>query len=301
MPSAHALTWPKDAPPPRPDDPQVVALGRACAGHPAAAASLWTEAYLADDVDPARFRADNAYLWQERDGVDGRAFLLTAPHVAARDRLGLLARLREDGAFGVTTARVGGRLVSRDLLDSVLELNVLDAALGGLDGRLVLDIGAGYGRLAWRLTEAFPAARVLATDGVPYSSALAAWYLAHRRAAPRAEVLSLPRVSARLAIETPDVAVNIHSFTEMPRAAAAWWIQAVASAGVRWLFIVPNADDHGGEELACFEPDGTRSPLLPVLAASGFRCVLDQPKYSDATVQRYGISPTRHLLFERAP
>ncbi len=290
-------SWAPDAPPPGRDHPFVRALAAACEGHPASSASIWTDDYLAEDVDPAALRADNAYLWQGRDGNDQRAFLVTAPAVAAADRLGLLSRLTEDGAFGVATARVGGRLVSRDLLDSVLELNVLDAAVGGLDGRVVLDIGAGYGRLAWRLTEAFPSARVLATDGVPYSSVLASWYLARRGASARAEVVTLPEVSARLASERPSVAVNVHSFTEMPHAAAAWWVRAIAKAGVAWCFIVPNADEHHGEELATFEPDGTRTPLGPVLEAAGYREVFNRPKYMDATAQRYGISPTRHMLF----
>ncbi len=269
----------------------------ACSGHPAAAASIWTDDYLAEDVDPAQVRGDNAYLWQGRDGNDQRAFLVTGPAVAAADRLGLLSRLVEDGAFGVGTARVGGRLVSRDLLDSVLELNVLDEAVGGLDGRVVVDIGAGYGRLAWRLTEAFPSARVLATDGVPYSSVLASWYLARRAASARAEVVTLPEIGARLSSDKPSIAVNIHSFTEMPHAAASWWIRGIAEARVEWLFVVPNADEHRGEELLTFEADGARTPLGPVIEAAGYVPVFNRPKYTDPTAQRYGVSPTRHLLY----
>ncbi len=288
-----------DALPPHRHHPDVAALRERYRGHPATAGSIWDAAYLDGDLDMARFRADNVYLWQERDGNDTRALLLTAEYLAEKDHLGLLSRLAEDGAFGAETLAVRGCRVSRDLLDSVSELLFLDRHVG-FAGRTVLDIGAGYGRFAWRLTEAFADARVLATDAVPESTALAMFYLRHRSASPRAEVIPLDRIEVAALDARPTLLTNMHSFTEMPLAAARWWLTLGARAGAEWCFIVPNADQHGGAELCSYEPDETRLPLAPVLAELGFEMVFAGPKFSDATVQRYGVSPTWYWLFRRS-
>jgi hypothetical protein len=287
-----------DARPPHRTDPDVLALVERYRGHPATAGSIWDAAYLDGDLDMARFRADNVYLWQERDGNDARALLLTAEYLATRDHLGLLSRLAEDGAFGAETLGLRGRRVSRDLLDSVSELLFLDAHVG-LSGRTVLDVGAGYGRFAWRLTEAFADARILATDAVPESTALARFYLAHRGASSRAEVVPLDEIEARALAARPTLLTNMHSFTEMPLAAVRWWLTLAAHAGVEWCFIVPNADAHGGAELCSYEGDETRLPIAPVLSELGFELVLAGPKFGDEKVQRYGVSPTWYWLFWR--
>src|SRR3546814_16107320 len=65
----------------------------------------------------------------------------------------------EDGLFGCWTQRFPGHpRCSRDLLDSVNELSFLDRHLSirGRDGLRILDLGAGYGRLAHRAPAAFP-------------------------------------------------------------------------------------------------------------------------------------------------
>jgi hypothetical protein len=285
--------------PPDRNHPDVVAMRARYAPHPAAAPSIWDSGYLAQDLDPARFRADNVYLWQERDGNDQRALMLTSNYLAGRDRLGLFGRVFEDGAFGAETIVSGGRRVSRDLLDAINELLFLDAHVG-LAGRTVVDIGAGYGRFAWHLTRAFDDVRVLATDAVAESTCLAAFYLAYRKASERAEVVPLDEAETRIAAARPTLATNMHSFTEMPLAACRFWIGLMAKAGVAWFFVVPNADEHGGTLLQSFEADGTRLPIEPVMAEFGFERVFAGPKFEDTNVQRYGVSPTWYWLFKRS-
>jgi hypothetical protein len=140
---------------------------------------------------------------------------------------------------------------------------------------------------------------VLATDAVPESTALAMFYLGFRGASERAEVVPLDRIEARAREARPTLATNMHSFTEMPLEACRFWVRLAAEAGVRWLFVVPNADEHGGERLESWESDGTRLPMEPVLEAEGFVRRHAAPKYPDPNVQRYGISPTWYWLFER--
>jgi hypothetical protein len=106
--------------------------------------SVWGKVLLEHDVPFDRFRADSAYVWQQRDGNREINYVVDLYYLRARDRLGRLDRLTEDGRFGPATVEIEGRLVSCDLLDSVSALLFLNRTIG-LEGRelSVLDIGAG--------------------------------------------------------------------------------------------------------------------------------------------------------------
>jgi putative sugar O-methyltransferase len=131
-----------------------------------------------------------------------------------------MERLDEDGLFGAYTFDFNGeKLVSRDLLDSILEINFLDRHLGlaRREGFNLLDVGAGYGRLAHRLATAFPGTmRIYCTDAVSESTFLCEYYLRFRGLADRTEVVPLDEIEARLRTVRIDVATNIHSFSECP-------------------------------------------------------------------------------------
>ena len=143
----------------------------------------------------------------------------------------LLDRLDEDGAFGCWTFRYPGHpLYSRDLLESVNEINFLERELS-LSARAslsVLDIGAGYGRLAHRMTRRRRnLADYCCVDAIPDSTFLCDYYLGHRGARlPLGRCRSTS--SARLRPRSFDLAVNIHSFPECTLEAVAWWLQLVA-------------------------------------------------------------------------
>ena len=171
-----------------------------------------------------------------------------ARRVEEIERLGLLDRLDEDGLFGVHTFTIDGRRVSRDLLDSALELAFLERHLGISRGpvRTILDIGAGYGRLAHRAATAFPeTVRYLCTDAIPTSTFLCEYYLGFRgltggdRASAR--VVPLHELESAIRPGEVDIAVNIHSFSECPPAAIEGWLGFLAGNRVAHLMIVPNA------------------------------------------------------------
>jgi hypothetical protein len=265
--------------------------------------SVWSEFYVDRAVDLDHFRGDGAYVWDRRDRNTEEAYLATAAYVDSIDRLGLLNRLTEDGAFGGYTVRTpGGKVVSRDLLDSIVQIYFLDRALGLASRQTfhILDIGAGYGRFAHRFAEALPGlGPVYCTDAVPESTFIAERYLRYRGVADRASVVSLPDVETLLSTRSIDLAVNIHSFcNECSRDAVVWWLTRLERYGVRSLMIVPNAGDHGGMRLVTREPDDTYPDLRPVLQAHGYHLVREEPKYLDPAVQARGVSPTRHYLFE---
>lgn len=235
---------------------------------------------------PARdltyFRGDTAYVWQRESDA---SYALTARYVSAIDSEGLLSRLSEDGLFGARAVEVDGREVSRDLLDSVLELLFLSRH--GVRPKTVLDVGAGYGRLAHRMTEIYPECEYVCADAVPFSTFLSRYYLSFR--ASQAKVVSLPDFTEGIA----DLAVNIHSFTECTKDAVEWWLDRLKAP---YLMVVPNAIDHGGTKII----NSQGHDLMPIIESRGYELVVREPKYADPVVQRHGIQPTCYYLFHKS-
>ncbi len=261
-------------------------------------ALVWTDSHVSAD-DMRHFRGENAYVWQRRGlNMSPLAYALSAYYAKAIDELRLLDRLTEDESFGNFSLEVDGRRVSRDLLDSVVEMYFLEKhlKLSSMPRARILDIGAGYGRLAHRMTTAYAnVEQYLCTDAYAVSTFVSAYYLNYRRVADRAKVVALDEFDAALKDQRIDIAVNIHSFSECRPAAIEWWVARLAAAKVRHLMVVPNAGDaHDGSTLKT--NDGI--DFGPIIANCGYRCVAVEPKYRDAIVQRYGVNPTYHHLFE---
>jgi SAM-dependent methyltransferase len=279
-----------------PDNPRLATLAARYRDHPAAAHSQWSEEFVAGHVDLRHFRGDNAYVWQRRANTQPVHYALTTLYHERHAPQGLMDRLEEDGLFGAYTYDVDGRLVSRDLLDSVAELTFLEESLGlsSLPNPTILDIGAGYGRLAHRAASAFDLT-YLCTDAVPLSTFLCEFYLRFRQA-KGVEVIPLDEVATALEGRRVDVAVNVHSFSECPSSAVEWWLDLLVDHQVEHLMIVPN-----GDRLLSTERSGGQRDLMPLLAERRFELVVDRPKYAHSeTVQRHGVYPGRHLLFRRS-
>ena len=218
----------------------------------------------------------------------------------ARDRLGLLAKLSDDPAFAVRLFEVDGRPVSRDLLDSVLEINLIDREIGlaGRSGLKVLDIGAGYGRLAHRMAEALPnLEQHICTDAVPESSFLSEYYLRYRGVEGKTRVALLDEIDSVLEASPVDVAVNIHSFSECSLEAIDWWVALLAKHRVPWLVVCPNAKHDGGRFLGV--EDGR--PFGPCIEKHGYELAKLVPKYDDPSVQAYGLDPSWFHIFRLKP
>jgi hypothetical protein len=258
-------------------------------------ATVWTEEYVSDD-DLRHFRGDNAYVWQVRH-VSEVQYALVAYYLKTLDRHGLLDRLEEDGAFGAFTFDVDGRTVSRDLLDSVSELLFLDRHLGLATraGLRVLDVGAGYGRLACRAAAALDGlGHYYCTDAVATSTFLSEFYVGFRGLTGRVSVVPLDELDARIAPGSIDAAVNIHSFSECSLGAIDWWVRRLRALRVRHLMVAPNAAGCAGAELRTTRGED----FLPVLSGGGYRLRVKEPKYADPVVQKNGLYPTHYWLFE---
>lgn len=263
------------------DNPQLIELRRAYrdSGLVVTRHSLWADETLSQELELRWFRGDNAYVWQLRQ-LRSQARLkqyLNLLDVREQDHLSLLDQLGEDGLFGCWTFEYANtQAVSRDLLDSVREINFLERHLG-LSGRhdlRVLDIGAGYGRLAYRMCQAMP--KLVAydcVDAVAESTFLCDYYLNFRGVTPRARSLPLTRFASSAEHPAYQLAVNIHSFTECTRETIVWWLQRLAELEVEHLLIVPNDADG----LVSSEIDGSRIACDEDVAAAGFELVVREP------------------------
>ncbi|MDQ7779244.1 MAG: putative sugar O-methyltransferase [Planctomycetota bacterium] len=285
----------------RPDNPRLRELQERysqCAPHVTEPAT-WDDGH-AGKVNLRYFRGSSPFVWQLIGrNLNELGFALTAYYVKSIDRLGLLQILQEDGLFGAVTYAVDRRTVSRDLLDSILEIYFLERHLAISQRRdlRILDIGAGYGRLAHRMLCALPNVEsYLCTDAVAAATFLCEYYLRFRGLEPRARTVPLPDVEDVLKTVRVDIAVNIHSFSECPAAAVQWWMALLRRNEVPYLFLVPNGVARGTPVVL---PDGARE-LSQVIADHGYRLIAIEPKFADPVVQEYGVSPSCCMLFQRA-
>jgi hypothetical protein len=257
--------------------------------------SVWSQRYVNRELDLRFFRGDNAYIWQYRDFNTEIKYLLTAYYAETIDTLRAMDRLGEDALFGVYTFDFNGRRISRDLLDSVVEMNFLERHLGiaSRPSLRVVDIGAGYGRLAHRMVAALPNIEyAYCVDAIPESTFLSEFYLRFRGVGDRTSVVPLDQVEETLSSQQITIATNVHSFQECTVGSIRWWLALLQKLGISHLMIVT------GDRLLSTEPDGGRIDFLPYLEESGYALRVREPKYSAPSVQRYGVTPAFHYLFE---
>ena len=265
-------------------------------------ASRWSGEAVRDFLDLRYVRGETLITWHYRElpRISALKYFVFARYIRDRDGLGLLDRLSEDGAFGCWTfAYPGYGTYSRDLLESVNELGFLERqlAVSQSTGVRVLDIGAGYGRLAHRFVEAHPeTADYCCVDAVPESTFLSDFYLRHRGASPPARVVPLDRVTSDLEAGAFDLAVNIHSFSECTFAAVQWWVEQIERLQIRRVLIVPNEPT----ELLTLEQDGTRRDFLPLLEHAGYRLEHREPVIDDPAVRELMRLDDHFHLFVRA-
>ncbi|MBI2382589.1 MAG: putative sugar O-methyltransferase [Gammaproteobacteria bacterium] len=287
----------------RNDHPRLIELKHRYSNSslPMANHSQWSAAYRAREIPLLNFRGDNAYVWQFRNtrSDERRKYYLYARYLQDRDPRRLLSSLGEDGLFGcwIFEYRAFPPL-SRDLLDSVNEIYFLDrhCDLFQQPSLKVLDIGAGYGRLAHRMLTAVPSlGHYYCTDAVPESTFLSEYYLRFRGCADRSTVVPLDEIESRLGATRIDLAVNIHSFSEMPYRAIDGWLSLLARKQVPRLLIVPNDAD----KLLSREADRTRRDFAPLLAQYGYLAAVEEPIILDPDIRELVGITDRIFLFER--
>lgn len=168
---------------------------------------------------------------------------MLAQYASRRDTHGVFAALEEPGLGRPTCVRYAGREISEDLCNSALEYTSIVDALPA-PPRVVVELGSGYGRLAWVFLRAQPGVRYVLVD-IPPGLAIAQRYLTElfperpvfhfRRFDAYAEVAD-EFERAQIAFLTPnqlekipalraDLLINVSSLHEMRREQIAHYFQ----------------------------------------------------------------------------
>lgn len=269
---------------------------------PVSDASRWRDAAVRSFLDLRYFRGETLFYWHYRElpRVTELKYFVFLRYVSERDESELLAKMSEDGSFGCWTFEYPGYgRVSRDLLESANEISFLERELGlsRRDRFSVLDIGAGYGRLAHRMAEVYPQLEdYCCVDAIPEATFISEYYLRDRGSMPPARVVRLDAVADELAPGSFDVAVNIHSFSECTHAAVEWWVELLANLRVPRLLVVPNEPN----ELLTLESDGSRRDFRPLLEGAGYREITSEPVITDAAVRELLSLSDSFFLFALA-
>ena len=282
----------------KPDNPRLIDLQKRYATCDPEVINplLWTDQHISED-DILYFRGDNAYVYQLRgrnSNIIG--YTLSTYYTQRADKYDLINKMVEDEVFGNYTFEIAGHKVSRDLLDSINEINFLDRHLNLMSASdvTILDIGAGYGRLAYRMATVVPGlAQYVCTDAVSYSSFISEFYLNYRKA-EKTKIVPLDEIEQCLASENINIAVNIHSFSECRLEAIEWWVSRLSRAEVKHFMIVPNPFGCGGVRLQTHNGND----FSPILERHGYRLLTREPKYRDPVIQQYALHPTHYFLFE---
>jgi putative sugar O-methyltransferase len=179
------------------------------------------------------FAADPIYVSQ--NSYSESQFKKMAKEVAKSGAVDIGGKIR-DSEFGgrVVETELGG--VTRMWLDGNVEIDFLRRNVPDLKYFRVLDIGAGYGRLAVMLAPFVQS--ITCVDPVPISEELCRDYT--RRFAPDVRVLSIGEF-----VESPpefDLAINIHSWNECLLEQVENWIEALVELKVQYLFTVSHGD-----------------------------------------------------------
>lgn len=290
-----------------PENPKLKELRSRYASmqHPAGMNPDWTERRVNTDIDLKHFRGDNAYVYQYRSvGSDAELkYLLYAYYISRLDRMELLNRIEEDGLFGAYTFNFNDRLkVSKDLLDSISQIYFLEDSLGlsQMQDLRIIDIGAGYGRLAHRMVQSLHnIGMYYCVDGVAESTFLCDFYIAYRGLTEKAISVPLFEIEQVVRSTRINLAINIHSFSQCPLSVITWWLDLIRHNQVKYLFLVPNSEPH--DELLSSEINGTRCDYSDAIHKRGYRLLKKAPKFQDSSLQKlFHVRSIYYYLFELA-
>lgn len=147
---------------------------------------MWSHWLRSRSLAPLRARYANGFgfppIERRRDlfgrWIYSRYIAMLFDFVSERDTRGLLESLEEPALGHPICIEHLGRRVSQDLCNSVMEFTAVADAIpdDALEGATVVELGSGYGRLAWVYLSVAPAQRYVLVD-IPPALAIAEQYL----------------------------------------------------------------------------------------------------------------------------
>ena len=156
-------------------------------------------------------------------------------YASQHDPVGV-TRFEEPALGGPLPVYWRGRLISQDLAKGALEANAIQRALQGRAPRSALEIGAGYGRIAYVLLKLFPEMTYSICDIEPALS-ISRWYLGQLFPEGRLRFLT-PAQATELPTASIDLAISISSLQEMTAAQIADYLTLIdrtAGSGTVYL------------------------------------------------------------------
>lgn len=264
--------------------------------------SLWRE--FSDSIDIQNFRGEPGYLSQRWGGMTDDRYLASYDYLRHDETLDSFRHDMGYGDrpdFGVVAIRSDAAYITRDFIDSCIEIGFLWDILHWSPGDAirVLDIGAGYGRFAYWLTRVFPVWSVDCVDAVPISTFLCDFYLKYRGVKSDTRSIPLHKMN-QLENSTRGISVacNMQSFSEMPLAAVQYWLDLCVDLGIRIFFLEPHAGDLIHPHFVTSEVDGSHLDYYSEFERHGYKQIARMSKFPQSEPGKY-IYNTDLIMFER--
>lgn len=235
----------------------------------------------------SNFRGENAFVWQEQLGDNKETYIEYYKIIKSIDNDNLLSKTFECGSFGCRSYDYDNIKISRDLLDSILEIYFLKSYFPNLKKHSLLEIGGGYGRLCKRYLDCIPDSNYYITDAIPHSTFVSKIYLNENKN----RVINLYDIQEKTKSLNIDIAVNVHSFPECNINDIEWWINFIHSNKIKYIFYVPNNPDSTPD----FIPSNTGESILNLFNKYNYTVKHFKNMYSEYNI-KYSYSVPFFIL-----
>ena len=233
------------------------------------------------------FRGENAFVWQEKLGDNKETYVKYYNIIKSIDKDNLLSKTFESGSYGCRSYDYDNIKISRDLLDSILEIYFLKSFFSNLNELSLLEIGGGYGRLCKRFLDCMPNSKYYITDAIPQSTFVSKIYLNDKKDS----VINLYDIEEKVKSLKIDIAINIHSFPECNIKDIEWWIKFINSNKIKYIFYVPNNPDSTPN----FMPSNSGESILDLFSKYNYKVKYFKDMFSELGI-KYSYSVPFFIL-----
>lgn len=223
-------------------------------------------------------------IYVEQNSVPEHKFEELAQSIQKYGQIDMAGKLR-DAEFGARVVDTCLGPVTRMWLESNVEIGFLQRHLSNLKAFNVLDVGAGYGRLAVPLSKV--AGSVTCVDAVPISTEICREYCG--RFAPEVNVISLEEFQGSWSRRRFDLALNVHSWNECSIEQIEAWLDTLREMHIPWLFTV----SHG--QMGDY-PEPSYRAWVDGGCGPSWRHLLEE-RYRLVKEESFGLSPSPHALW----
>ena len=235
------------------------------------------------------FRGENAYVWQCQLGDNKNIYIEYYKNLKIIDKEYFFKKTIEDGSYGCITFNIDDILISRDLLDSIIEIYFLHRHFPNLQKMTLLEIGGGYGRLCKRFTDCFPSSNYFITDAIPESTYFSKIFLGKNN---EDKIIDLFDIESRTADLNIDIAINIHSFPECNISDIEWWIEFIHKKKIKYIFYIPNNPSSNPEYI----PTNSGESILSIYKKYGYTVKIFKNMYNELNITYSYVVP--FFIFE---